>query len=50
MAMVDDLETARLIQARDAVRAQVKCVDDAVEDADLDNQLALLDRIRPRGR
>lgn len=50
MAMANDLETARLLQARNAVRAQVKCVDDAVEDADLDNQLALLDRLRPRGR
>lgn len=50
MAMANDLETARLIQARDAVRAQADCVDDALEDADLGNQFALLDRIRPRGR
>lgn len=50
MAMANDLETARLIQARDAVRAQADCVDDALEDANLGNQFALLDRIRPRGR
>ena len=50
MAMANDLETARLIQARDAVRALADCVDDALEDADLGNQFALLDRIRPRGR
>jgi len=50
MAMANDLETARLIQVRDAVRAQTDCVDDALEDADLGNQFALLDRIRPRGR
>lgn len=42
MAMADDLETARLIQARDAVRAQADCVDEALEDADLGNQFALL--------
>ena len=42
MALANDLETARVIQARDAVRAQAGCVDDALEDADIGNQLALL--------
>lgn len=50
MGLANDLETARVIQARDAVRAQASCVDDALEEAELGNQLALLDRIRPRGR
>ncbi|MFN3776889.1 plasmid recombination protein [Sphingomonas parapaucimobilis] len=50
MAVANDLETARLLQARDAVQAQAGCVDDALEDADIGNQLALLDRIWPRGR
>ncbi|WP_267434090.1 plasmid recombination protein [Sphingomonas sp. GM_Shp_1] len=50
MAMANDLETARLIQARDAARAQAGCVDDALEEADLGNQLALLSVVKANGR
>jgi hypothetical protein len=50
MAMSKDLETARLIQARDAVRNQVDRMDDALEDADLNHQLTLVARSKQIAR